>query len=199
MDIFQGVLSVTSGPVAIGLTGMNLLVAGGNFKRDYKLYTDAMDVILYNRSFIKEKSPMLYNVVMVELLFGHLEKTLTGQAKEALLKAVPGQKVAGKLVGIFIGKMGEDRFKLRLNSVNKLFKDVLIKVADHAAKNWPEKLGNDQIQKLATHHVLPVLRANNLINYMDQDTAEKIVSETAENCLGLQGPLKKISAALDKM
>lgn len=199
MDIFLGVLSVTSGPVAVGITGMNLLVSAGQLKRDYSVYTKAMEVLLYNRTFIQTNAKMLYNVVMIELLYGTLEKTLTGQAKDALLKAVPGPKVAGKVAGVFLGKIGEDNFKVRLKAINELFKDVLIKVADHASTNYPKKLSDEQVEQLAKHHVLRILNAHGLIPYLDQPTAEKIVREVVDNCLGLRRPLKEMSAALDKV
>lgn len=197
LDIFMGVLSVTSGPLALGITGMNLLVAGGKIKRNYEIYARAMEVLLYNREFIRTNAPTLYGVVMVELAYGQLEKMISGQAKDALLNAVPGPKVAGKIVGVLLGKFGEDEFKERLKILNELFKEVLIKVAEHASTNWPKPIEADQVQKLAYHHVVPILSRRGILKYMDQKAGEKIVAETAANCLGLKGPLKKISAALD--
>ena len=58
MDLFMGVLSVAGGPVAMGITGMNLLVSSGKIVRNYDTYKKAIEVILYNRSFI-ERTPRL--------------------------------------------------------------------------------------------------------------------------------------------
>jgi hypothetical protein len=126
-----------------------------------------------------------------------LEKLLTGRAKEALLDAVPGPKIAGKVLGVFLGKFGEDKLKVRLKMVNKLFKDVLIKVADHAAQTYPNKLSNQQVSDLAKHVIKSLNEPGLLV--LPQSTGEDLIREVVDSCLGLQGPLKKISAALDKI
>jgi hypothetical protein len=197
MDVFMGVLSCAGGPVAMGITGMNILVATGNITKNFDVYKKAIEVLLYNRQFIEKNARQLYYVVFGESGIGGLEKMLTGRAKEALLDAVPGPKVAGKVLGVFLGKIGEDRFKVRLKMINKLFKDVLIKVADHASQNYPNKLSNQQVSDLGKH-VVKILNEPGLIIF-PQSTGEDIIREVVDSCLGLQGPLKKISAALDKI
>lgn len=197
MDIYMGVLSVTSAPVAAAIGGMNALVTVGNVRRDWDKYKKAIEVILYNGEFVKSNARTLYNVVWLEMLIGQMEKILSGKAQSALANAVPGPKVAGKIAGVFIGKFGEDNFKKRLQQVNELFKEVLIKVADHSATKWPEKLSAEQIEKLSFHHVTKILNKNGYLKYVDQKIGEKIVKETSEACLGLRRPLKDVSAALD--
>ncbi len=198
MDIFMGILSATSAPLALSISGMNLLVSVGKVKQDWDVYKDAIEVLLYNRKFIKENAPILYNVVMIEVLYGHLEKTLTAKTTDALLNAIPGPKVAGKVAGVFIGKFGEDDLKERLKALSKLFNDVLVKVTVHAAAKWPEKLEKQQVHDLAFHHVVTPLNEKHWLKYMEQPIGEKIIEETVANCLGLQGPCKKIGAALKK-
>ncbi|MEO8648797.1 MAG: hypothetical protein ABI539_06490 [Acidobacteriota bacterium] len=199
MDIFMGCAAAAGGPLAMGITGMNLVVSMGKVKQNYDTYKKAIEVLLYNRKFIEDNCKKLYAVVIVELCFGELEKVFGNQAKDALLNAVPGPKVAGKILGVFLGKMGEDRLALRLKAINKLFKKVLIKVADHAARIYPDKLDPAQVEQLAFHHVIPDLTGPALIPYLDQETAETIVREVVDACLGMQGPLKRMSAALDVM
>jgi hypothetical protein len=198
MDVFMGVLSCAGGPVAMGITGMNILVATGNITKNFDVYKKAIEVLLYNRQFIESNAKTFYNVVYLEFLVGFLEKALVGKAKDTLINAVPGPKVAGKIVGVFLGKIGEDRLKVRLKLINKLFKDVFIKVADHASKNYPNKLTNEQVSDLAKHYVVKILNEPWILE-IDQSIAEKMIREVVDNCLGLQGPLKKISAALDKI
>jgi len=156
-------------------------------------------VLLYNREFVKSNASTLYNVAWIEMLLGQLENTLSGQAKSALLNAVPGPKVAGKIAGVFLGKLGEENLKKRLKVVNKLFKEVLIKVAEHSSKNYPEKLSEDQVKLLAEHHVVKIINEGSYVSYIDQAAAEKIVRETSAACLGLKRPLTELSAALDKL
>lgn len=198
MDIFMGVAAAAGGPLAVGIAGMNLVVSAGKIKQDWNVYKDAIEVLLYNRKFIKENAPTLYNVVMIEVLYGHLEKTLTSKATGALLDAIPGPKVAGKVAGVFLGKFGEDDLKERLKALSKLFNDVLVKVTKHAASNWPAKLEKQQVHDLAFHHVVTPLNEKHWLNYMEQSIGEKIIQETVDNCLGLQGPCKKIGTALKK-
>ncbi|HYP43250.1 MAG TPA: hypothetical protein VEQ18_04450 [Candidatus Nitrosocosmicus sp.] len=197
MDVFMGVLSCAGGPVAMGITGMNILVATGNITKNYDVYKKAIEVLLYNRQFIEKNARQLYYVIFAESMLGGLEKMLTGRAKEALLNAVPGPKIAGKVLGVFLGKIGEDKLKVRLKMINKLFKDVLIKVADHASQTYPNKLSNQQVSDLAKH-VIKTLNEPGLLT-LPQITGESIIREVVDNCLGLQNPLKKISAALDKI
>lgn len=196
MDIFMGVLSVAGGPVAMGITGMNVLVSSGKIVRNYDTYRKAIEVILYNRSFIEKNAPTFYGTVFAELALGQLEKTLSEKGKELLLKAVPGPKPAGKIVGVFLGKVREDGMKVRLDTLNKLLKDVLIKVADHAAKTWPTKITDQQVEDLVKFHVNPILSKVTIPN-LTPAIPKAIVREIADNALGLQGPLKKIQAALD--
>ncbi len=197
LDLFMGVAAVAGGPTAAAIAGMNALVTAGNVKRDWDKYKRAVEVILYNRDFVKNNCKTLYNVVWVELLLGQLEKSLSGKAKSALADAIPGPKVAGKIAGVFIGKFGEDELKTRLKQVNELFKEVLIKVADHSAAKWPEKLSADQIHGLSHHHVTKILNKNGYVSYVGQEIGELIVKETSEACLGIKRPLKDVSAALD--
>lgn len=195
MDVFMGVLSCAGGPVAMGITGMNILVATGNITKNFDVYKKAIEVLLYNRKFIEQNARQLYYVVFGEVGIGGLEKFLTGRAQDALLNALPGPKVAGKVLGVFLGKIGEDKLKVRLQMINKLFKDVLIKVANHASQNYPNKLSKQQVSDLA-NHVVSTINESGLIKF-PHDTGESIIREVVDNCLGLQNPLKKMSAALD--
>lgn len=197
MDVFMGVLSCAGGPLAIGITGMNILVATGHITKNFDVYRDAIEVLLYNRQFIEKNARQLYYVVFSESMLGGYEQFFVGKAKDGLLNALPGPKIAGKVLGVFLGKIGEDRLKVRLKMVNKLFKDVLIKVADHASKIYPDKLSNQQVSDLAKHVVKTLNEPGILI--LPQSTGEAIIREVVDNCLGLQGPLKKLSAALDNI
>jgi hypothetical protein len=198
MDLFMGVLSVASGPVAMGITGMNLLVSTGKIVRNYDTYKKAIEVILYNRSFIEKNAPNFYGTVFAELALCQLEKTLTEKGKELLLKAVPGPKPAAKVVGVFLGKVREDGMKSRLDTLNKLLADVLIEVVDHGAKTWPKKITDQQVADLVKYYVNPILTLGQVkVPNFDEKIAKAIVREIADNSLGLQGPFKKIKAALD--
>ena len=134
--------------------------------------------------------------MFAELALGQLEKTLTEKGKEALLKALPGPKPAAKVVGVFLGKVREDGMKVRLDTLNELLTKVLIQVVDHGAKTWPKKITDQQVADLVYHHVGPILSKVTIPN-LEPEIPKAIVREIADNALGLQGPFKKIKAALD--
>ena len=84
MDLFMGVLSVAGGPVAMGITGMNLLVSSGKIVRNYDTYKKAIEVILYNRSFIEKNAPTFYGTVFAA----------TGRLARAKQKGGPSRRKA---------------------------------------------------------------------------------------------------------
>ncbi len=193
MDIYIGVLSCSSGPVAISITGMNLLLAGAKLKNNYSTYKKGIEALLLERDSIAKHMPTLSKEVFNSLIFGHFHSYFYGETKKFIAANIPGPKVAGKIAGVFIGKMGEDPFKARLKAINTLIVKVLLKVARHVLEgNEPLKY-EDQIEPLARIHVRGIL---NRLVAPSQQQAEEIIRETERNAQFVHKPLQNVADAL---
>ncbi len=194
MDIYLGVLTVSGGPVAWTVTGMNLLVAGGQLKQNYSKYCAAMEALVDAQTGIRPKMPIFYEHVIGELVIGRIEQELRGKGRALITGAIPGPKVAGKLVGVFLGKVGENKLKQRLNAIKKLIQEVLLKVADHVnSKN--EGLSETQVEQLCTHHVIPILRDAGAVT-PPMSRAKEIIRETERHAREMRPQLNKIAVAI---
>jgi len=201
MDVFIGTVALAGGPVGWGIMGMNAIVLGGKVVRNYTVYEDAMVAILAARKEMRDKMPVFYRTVLWELYFGIVEQQLVGRSKDILSEAIPGPKVAGKLVGAILGAMGEDKFQVRLKTLKELFSEVMEKVAQHAmdanqaigAKKIV--LSDEQVKKLAALHVKRILKKTNIVMPTDAEM-EEIVREAARQW-NMRSTYKKMSAAIE--
>lgn len=195
LDIYLGVLSCAGGPVAWSITGMNLLVAGGKVKQNYAVYRDALEALVDNKLYFRTNMKIFYETILGELFFGRMEEELMGRAKDYLSEAMPGPKVAGKLVGVALAQIGENHLHQRLGTVKKMIENVLLKVADHViSKN--EQIGEEQVKALAVHHLKPLLDETGVVINGPMSRAEAIIRETSKNAKFARPRLKKISTAI---
>ncbi len=179
VDLMMGAVGCASGPVGWAVTGFNLAMNGANFYRNYDIYVKAIERILYHRTSYKSQAPTLYSTVLEDLLFGHIQDKLKGSIVTKVSEKVAGKGVGGKLVGLFLGKMGEDYFKRNLKAINSLFKEVLIKIAQHMYDNPGAKLSEEQIDGLAGH----VRKQLAPVRQISTSVSKKIVQEVAEGHL----------------
>jgi len=203
LDVYLGAMACAGGPVAWGITGMKVFVVTGQVIRDYRTYEDALVAILASRATIRTKMPTLYRTVFWELYFGTVEKALVGKSKDILSEAVPGPKVAGKLVGVLLGAIGEDKLGVRLKAMKEILHEVLVKVATHAMEH-DQKLGTkeivlseEQVGLLADKHILRILKTVNIL-LPSLNEAKEIIRETVRNW-NLRTDFKKMADALDKL
>ncbi len=196
MDIYLGTLSCAGGPVAWSITGMNLLVAGGKIKSNYSIYRDALEALVDNKLFFRTQMRIFYETILGELFFGRMEEELMGRAKEYLSEAVPGPKVAGKLVGVALAQIGENHLNKRLGTVKKMIDNVLLKVADHIITTKEPLKEVEQVQMLAKLHLKPLMDETGAIVNGPLSRAEEIIRETARNANTARPRLQKISRAI---
>jgi len=203
MDVFIGALACAGGPLAWSITGMNLFVMSGNVVRNYKKYEDAMVAILASRKIFRDRMPVFYRTVLWELYFGTVEQQLMSRSKDILSEAIPGPKVAGKLVGVLLGALGEDKLQVRLKALKELFSEVLEKVAKHAMDQGQPLgagkicLSEDQVTKLAELHVMRILKTTNCV-LPRMEEAKEIVREAVRNW-NVRSDLHKLVIAIDAM
>jgi len=204
LDIYLGVLAVSSGPLGFAISGMNLLVAGGKIKQNYPKYVKGMEEMVTAKIYCSKKMPVFYRVVLHNLFFGTLEKYAVGRCSHLLSEAVPGPKVAGKLTGILLGKLTEDPLKKRFEVIKNLLQDVLFKVADHVADNNGE-VNEQQVADLAKLYIVPVLSQTGT-NVWELESEEniirdsrEIVRETARHAISIRTMFKRIIIALDAL
>ncbi len=201
LDVYLGALACAGGPLAWAITGMNVLVTTGNVIRDYRTYEDALVAVLASRKELKEHLPTLYDEVFYTLLIGTIEQKLKAKGKEALADAVKGPKLAGKLVGVLLGAVGEDLMKQRFAAVKELCTEVFAKVAQHSmdkgGKLGSVAISEDQVRQLAQHHVLRIFNKTSLAP-MGLSTAEEIVREVSGRW-NVRSTYVKVAAALEKM
>lgn len=190
-DLMMGAVGCASGPAGWAVAGFNAAMAGGKFLANYDTYVKAIETILYNQSYFKERTPTLYQAVLADLLFNKIKDKMKGNFAENVGKMVAGKGVAGKLIGLFIGKLGEDYLKRSLKTINALFKEVLIKIARHMDEHPGAKLSEEQIEGLAGHVVKQLAPSRSI----SQADARKIVLETASG--RIRTNLMDISKALD--
>jgi len=201
MDVFIGALACAGGPLAWSITGMNLFVMSGKIVQNYNKYEDAMVAILASRKIFRDRMPVFYRTVLYELYFGVVEQQLMSRGKDLISDAIPGPKIAGKLVGVLLGAMGEDKLQVRLKALQELFNDVLEKVAKHAMDNGQALgakqtcLSEDQITKLADLHVMRILKKTNCV-LPRMEEAKEIVREAARNW-NIRSDLHKMATAIE--
>lgn len=150
LDLYMGSMACVGGPAGWAVKGLQGMVTAGKIYQNFDVYKKAVEVLLYNQGIFKDRCPNLYGYVLAELLYGHLKNMMTGKIKEKVANGLAGP-VAGKFVGVFMEKIGENQFKLALSTINSLFKEVLIKIAQHTYDNPSAKLSQTQIEQLGDH------------------------------------------------
>ncbi|MDQ4122457.1 MAG: hypothetical protein M3209_13545 [Acidobacteriota bacterium] len=195
LDIYLGALACAGGPLAMAITGMNLVVLGGKIKQNYQLYFDAAVELVVAKEFCRTRMPVFYRTVLEQLIFGQYENWAMGKAKDFLSDAVPGPKVAGKLVGVLLGQIGEDHLQQRMKSISALLKEVLIKVAVHCGEKR-EKLSETQIEQLSKHVIKQVAPGGHPPSAQE---AKEIIRETERHAVSLPTMFKRIAAAVDTL
>lgn len=196
MDLFMGCVAVAGGPLAYAITGMNLLVAGGKIKRNYALYSEALEAFVSDNMQLRSLMPVFYDHMYAELFLGRIEADLQGKAKDLVTGAIPAPKAVKALVGVFLGKVGEDPMKRMLDGIRGIIVDVLLKVIEHSASGKP--LDAAQIQKLASYHIVPMYAKMSQVA-MRQDRAEAIIREAAKSASQVKPRLTKIAKAIEAL
>ncbi len=197
LDIYLGCMAVAGGPTALAITGMNLVVAGGKIKRNYSLYCDALEAFVGNDMELRRLMPTFHEQVYVGLFLGRIESDLTGKAKEMAAGAIPAPKAVKGLIGVFLGKVGEDALTALLKTLKDLINEVLIKTIDHVLAKKPA-LTEEQIRLLAVHHVVPMINKVSRVA-MREDRAKEIVREAVRNAAAVKPRLQKIAAAIEAL
>lgn len=196
LDIFMGCVAVAGGPVGFAVTGMNVLVAGGKLKRNYALYTEALEAFVSNDMELRRLMPTFYDHMYAELFLGRIEADLKDKAKDLVKDAIPAPKAVKGLIGVFLGKVGEDPMKRMLEGIRGIIVDVLLKVIEHSAGGKP--LDADQVQKLASYHLVPMYGKLSQVA-LRQDRAEAIIREAAKNGAQARPRLLKIAKAIEAL
>lgn len=197
LDIFMGCLAVAGGPVALAITGMNVLVAGGKLKRNYALYTEALQAFVSDDMELRRLMPVFYDHMYAELFLGRIEADLKDKAKDLVKASIPAPKAVKGLIGVFLGKVGEDPLKRMLEGIRGIIVDVLIKSIDRVAETG-QPLAADQIQKLASYHIVPMYGKLSQVA-MRQDRAEAIMREATSNGAKVKPRLLKIAKAIEAL
>jgi hypothetical protein len=140
--------------------------------------------------------PIFYDHMFVELFLARIEADVSGKAKEWATEAVIKNKAVAKLIGVFIGKIGEEPMKRMLEGMSKIIRDVVLKVADHVISNGPNSLTEAQIEQLCTHHLVPMYSSLSRVP-LRMDRAKEILRETARNAAAAKTRLQKIAKAVD--
>ncbi|MEJ7846878.1 MAG: hypothetical protein WKF92_02190 [Pyrinomonadaceae bacterium] len=196
LDIFIGCVSVAGGPVAWSILGMNILVAGGKIKQNYQLYNDALEAFVGDDMALRKMMPTFYDHMFVQLFLSRIESDLTGKAKEMATGIVIKNKAVANLVGVFIGKVGEDAMKKMLTGIHKIIKEVLLPIADHVISKG--QISTEQVNQLVTHHLIPEFGILSRVPMRD-DRAKEIIRETQTNPQAVKTRLQKIAKALNAL
>jgi len=204
MDIYLGCLAVAGGPLAWSITGMQLVVAAGKIRQNYRLYEDALEAFVGGDMILREKMPVFFDHMFVELYLGRIEADLTGKAKEVaagfiakkIVKSEAAEKVLSGTIGVFIGKIGEDAMKRTLNGMSGIIREVLLKVIDHKLSGKP--ITDEQVELLATHHMVPMYGKLSQVP-LRMDRAKAIIREAAESALTVRSRLEKVAKAVDAL
>lgn len=197
LDIYMGCMAVAGGPLAWSITGMNLVVAGGKLKRNYELYVDALEAFVSDNMELRRLMPVFYDHMYAELFLGRIEADLTGKAKDLVTGAIPAPKAVKGLIGVFLGKVGEDPMKRMLDGIRGIIVNVLLKVIEHVTTSG-KPLAQEQVQQLAFHHIVPMYAAMSRVP-MRQDRAEAIIREAAKNAAATKPRLLKIAKAIEAL
>lgn len=196
LDIFIGCVSVAGGPVGWSILGMNIVVAGGKIKQNYQQYNDALEAFVGDDMALRKLMPIFYDHMFVQLFLSRIESDLTGKAKELATGVVIKNKAIANLVGVFVGKIGEDAMKKMLTGISEIIKEVLLPIADHVITKGP--ITNEQVNQLVTHHLIPKFGKLSRVP-MREDRAKEIIRETQTNPQPVKMRLEKIAKALDAL
>lgn len=204
MDIYMGCLAVAGGPVAWGITGMQLVVAGGQIRQNYVKYEEALEAFVGGDMILQRQMPVFFDHMFVELYLGRIEADLTGKAKEVaagfiakrVVKSEAAEKVLSGTIGVFLGKVGEDAMKRTLKGISSIIREVLLKVIEHKLSGKP--LTEDQVELLAKHHLVPMYDKLSRVA-MRMDRARAIVREAYDNAATVKPRLEKIAKAVDAL
>ncbi len=194
LDLYMGAMACMGGPGGLAVRGFQGLVSAGKLYQNFDALKKGTLALMYNESYLREKTPALYSHVLAELIYGKLASNLKKKVTEKLVNGAVGNNIAGKLVGVFAEKIGQDPFQLRLKTINALFKEVLIKVAQHTHDNPGAKLSAEQIGKLGDHVNKQLIPVN--LN-LPKTYREKIITEAAY--ANIRKVLIDISGALDAL
>ena len=196
LDIFIGCVSVAGGPVGWSILGMNVVVAGGKIKQNYAEYDSALEAFVGDDMALRKLMPIFYDHMFVQLFLSRIEADLTGKAKEMATGALIKNKAVANLVGVFVGKVGEDAMKKMLTGINKIIKEVLLPIADHVITKG--QISTEQVHQLVTHHLIPEFGKLSRVP-MREDRAKEIIRETQANSQAVKARLHKIAKALDAL
>lgn len=197
LDIYMGCLAVAGGPLAWSITGMNVLVMGGKIKRNYQCYIDALEAFVSDDMELRKLMPTFYDHMYVELFLGRIEADVKSKAKDLIKESIPAPKAVKGLIGVFLGKVGEDPMKRMLEGIRGIIVEVLLKVIDHVTSTG-KPLSNEQVQQLAKHHIVPMYAKLSQVT-MRQDRAEAIIREAAGNPARVKPRLLRISKAVEAL
>ncbi len=193
LDIYLGCMAVAGGPVAWGITGMNLAVATGKIVKNYHVYAEALRAISEEDVVFYKKMPVFYEHMIVELLLARIKQDVRSAGIDLATESLIPNKAVGKIVGVFLGKIGEEPLKKYFKAFRQIIDQVLLKVADHAITGGTVE--ENQARMLADHHLVPQYATASFIS-LRQDRAMEIVFETARNAKDVRPRLARISKAL---
>lgn len=197
LDLFMGCVAVAGGPLAFAITGMNVLVAGGKLKRNYALYTEALEAFVSDNMELQRLMPTLFDHMYVGLFLNRIEADLQGKAKDLVKGAIPAPKAVKALIGVFLGKVGEDPMKKMLDGIREIIIEVLLMIIEHVESNKPA-LTAEQVQKLATHHIVDRFKKFSQVP-VPQIRAEAIIREAVTNGRLAKPRLLKIAKAIQAL
>ncbi|MBK9152891.1 MAG: hypothetical protein IPM25_01450 [Chloracidobacterium sp.] len=197
LDIYMGCMAVAGGPTAMAITGMNALVQGGKIKQNYSLYCEALEAFVADNQELRRLMPYFHENIYVQLILGRIEAELQGKARELVNGMIPVNKAVKPIIGVFLGKVGEDAMKRTLRGTRDIIKDVLLKVIDHVIAK-KEELSETQVNLLAEKHIVPMYKAMSHIE-IPISRAEEIVREAARNPAAIRPRLVKIARAIDAL
>lgn len=196
LDIYLGCMAVAGGPLAWSITGMNVVVATGKIKQNYQLYKTALAAFVDDDMALRKMMPVFYDHMFVELFLGRIESDLVGKGKEFATGLVVKNKAIAEIIGVFLGKVGEDAMTRTLKGISKIIREVLLKVCDHVLAKGPQSLSETQVEQLAKHHMVPLYGGLSRVP-MRMDRAQEIVREAARNPQNVKTRLTKIANAVD--
>lgn len=197
LDIYKGVLSVAGGPLAMSIAGMDMLVTVGNIKQNLSTYREAAFELVVARKYCSSYMPVLYRTVLERLFFAALGDHVEKRMQEMMIESLPNKKirVAGEIVGVFVGKArGDGKFKENLRLVKELLNEVILKVADHITDNGGN-LSEQQVADLADLHVCRILSSKGIP--ISPSDARAIIRETESNAASIRSMFRKLVKAVD--
>ncbi len=176
---------------------MNLLVMGGKIKRNYQFYIDALEAFVSDDMELRKLMPTFYDHMYAELFLGRIEADVKDKAKDLIKESIPAPKAVKGLIGVFLGKVGEDPMKRMLDGIRGIIVEVLLKVIDHVTSTG-KPLSSEQVEQLARHHIVPMYAKLSQVA-MRQDRAEAIIREAAGNAARIKPRLLKITKAVEAL